>query len=173
MTHDTTPTEQQWQAARQAAQPGQPGQLGQPDPGRVQPVGAHAKETLSGMPSGLVMAGAGTILAVLAFLGGTAVGHAWGSSGSTDPGQFGGPGRFQNGQAPQQGQVPQQGGTQQGQGFQPGQGTRSRRFPQNQNGQGTTPGGTGSGMQESSDPRVPGQQIPGQGQQVDGQTKVT
>ena len=42
-------------------------------------------------PSGLVLAGAGSLVAVLAFLGGMAVGHAWDGS-STTPTQFGGPG---------------------------------------------------------------------------------
>jgi hypothetical protein len=41
----------------------------------------------------LALAGAGSVLAVLAFLGGTAVGHAWGSgSDGTEQTQFGGPG---------------------------------------------------------------------------------
>ncbi|WP_143466086.1 hypothetical protein [Kribbella sp. ALI-6-A] len=44
-------------------------------------------------PSGLALAGAGSVLAALAFLGGTAVGHAWGSGSSgTEQTQFGGPG---------------------------------------------------------------------------------
>jgi hypothetical protein len=38
-----------------------------------------------------VLAGAGSILAVLAFLGGMAVGHSWDGS-SNQQGQFGGPG---------------------------------------------------------------------------------
>jgi hypothetical protein len=44
-------------------------------------------------PSGLLLAGAGSVLAALAFLGGTAVGHAWGTgSAGNEQTQFGGPG---------------------------------------------------------------------------------
>jgi len=66
----------------------------------------------------MVLAGAGSLLAVLAFLGGMAVGHAWDGS-STTPNQFGGPGGFR--QFPGNGQngVP---GQQQGQQGQPQQG---------------------------------------------------
>jgi hypothetical protein len=55
-------------------------------------------ETAQGAPevrgkSGLALAGAGLVLAVLAFLGGTAVGHAWGTgSAGNEQTQFGGPG---------------------------------------------------------------------------------
>ena len=50
-------------------------------------------EKKTGRASGLALAGAGCLLAALAFLGGTAVGHAWGSSGSgTEQTQFNGPG---------------------------------------------------------------------------------
>lgn len=44
-----------------------------------------------GRPGNLVLAGAGSILAVLTFLGGMAVGHSWDGS-SNQQGQFGGPG---------------------------------------------------------------------------------
>jgi hypothetical protein len=86
-------------------------------------------------PSGLVLAGAGSLLAVLAFLGGTAVGHAWGGASGTTPTQGGPGGGFrqfpgQQGQVPGQGTVPQQGQqrTVPGQGQQgtvPGQGQPS------------------------------------------------
>ncbi|GAA1679279.1 hypothetical protein GCM10009745_23820 [Kribbella yunnanensis] len=67
------------------------------------------------LPSGKVLAGAGSLVAVLAFLGGMAVGHAWdGSSSGTT--QFGGPGGGGFRQLPGNGQggVP-------GQQVQPGQ----------------------------------------------------
>jgi hypothetical protein len=81
-----------------------------------------------GRPSGLVLAGAGSLLAVLAFLGGTAVGHAWGGSGDSQQQQFPGGGFRQfPGQGTQPGQGSQQGqGNQQGQGTQPGLGTQSQ-----------------------------------------------
>ncbi len=87
-------------------------------------------ETKAARPSGKVLAGAGSMVAVLAFLGGMAVGHAWdGSSSGTN--QFGGPrgGGFrqmpgQNGQ----GGVPQQGQGQQGQGQQ-GRGQQGQGQP--------------------------------------------
>ena len=69
---------------------------------------------------GLVIAVAGGVLAITAFLSGAAVGHAWdgSSSGGTTPlgpggGRFqngpfqGGPPGFQNGQSGQNGQLPQ------------------------------------------------------------------
>jgi hypothetical protein len=74
-------------------------------------------------PSNLVLAGAGSLLAVLAFLGGAAVGHAW-DGFNTQQNQFGGPGggRQFPGQQGQQGQVPGQ-GTMLDQGNQSGTGT--------------------------------------------------
>lgn len=60
-------------------------------------------------PSGLALAGAGTVLAVLAFLGGTAVGNAWGDgTAGNEQTQFGGPGgggmrQFPGNQQPGQG----------------------------------------------------------------------
>ncbi|TDD15380.1 hypothetical protein E1218_31585 [Kribbella turkmenica] len=77
-----------------------------------------------GRPGNLALAGAGSVLAVLAFLGGTAVGHAW-DGPATQQDQFGGQGggrqfpgqQGQQGQAPgQQGQVPGQQGQAPGQG---------------------------------------------------------
>jgi hypothetical protein len=155
--------EQQWLHARQA----NPAQAGgqvvghagtQPEtqaaPPTGVPAGGHEAAgqaqavtkggKADGRPSGLVLAGAGSLLAVLAFLGGTAVGHAWGSSGGTGQTQFNGPGgggfqQFpgqgtgqgtQPGQGTGQGTLPNQ-GTQQGQGTVPNQGT--------QQGQGTVP----------------------------------
>jgi hypothetical protein len=122
----------------------------------VAPVQAPGKSGAS-RPSGLVLAGAGSLLAVLAFLGGTAVGHAWGGSGATTPTQFGpgGGGRQfpgQQGQVPQQGTVPGQGqqGTVPGQGQQgtvPGQGRQGTVPGQGQ--QGTVPGTPGSGIRQS------------------------
>ena len=85
-----------------------------------------------GRPSNLVLAGAGSLLAVLAFLGGTAVGHALGRH-LTQQNQFGGPGgggRHSPGQGQGTGQGPQgpqnpgrtgHGPTQQGQGVSPRQ----------------------------------------------------
>lgn len=138
MTETTNPNPQQW-----APQPQQPqAQQPQAPQGGAVPSWvptAPAASTASaaevgkkdGRPSTLVLAGAGSLLAVLAFLGGTAVGHAWGSSGSgTGQTQFNGPGggfrqlpQQGQGQGQGQGQVPQQGQLpQQGQGqTQPGQ----------------------------------------------------
>ncbi|TDD62484.1 hypothetical protein E1263_03330 [Kribbella antibiotica] len=86
-------------------------------------VATPARETNTGRPSGLVLAGAGSLVAVLAFLGGMAVGHAWDGS-STTPTQFGGPGGGGLRQFPgngQGGQVPPgQTQPQQGQQGQPG-----------------------------------------------------
>jgi hypothetical protein len=108
-----------------------PGWVGDPAaaPGGVTQAQPQTKAAGS-RPSGLVLAGAGSLLAVLAFLGGTAVGHAWGGSSGTTPTQFGpgGGGRQFPGQ---QGQVPGQGpqgtvpGQGQGQGTVPGQGQQS------------------------------------------------
>ncbi|MFG1816263.1 hypothetical protein ACGFIF_21085 [Kribbella sp. NPDC049174] len=123
MTQNTNPpaNEAQWQAAR-AGTPDEPA-----------PAAGHQAEEGKGKgdgrPSNLVLAGAGSLLAVLAFLGGTAVGHAWDGS-STQQNQFGGPGggggRQFPGQQGQQGQVPGQGtnGQGQGQGTVPGQGNQ-------------------------------------------------
>jgi hypothetical protein len=61
----------------------------------------------SGRPSNLMLAGAGSILAVLAFLGGMAVGHSW--DGTTNQqSQFGGPGGVRGGfpQGNNQGTLP-------------------------------------------------------------------
>ncbi|WP_433163230.1 hypothetical protein [Kribbella sp. CA-247076] len=82
-----------------------------------------AEPTGDRRPSNLALAGAGSLLAVLAFLGGTAVGHAWDGS-TTQQNQFGGPGggRQFPGQQGQQGQVPGQQGQAPGQQGQPGQG---------------------------------------------------
>ncbi len=120
--------EQQYQAA-QAAQAGR----GAPLPPSSPPQAAESKGRGTRTPSGLALAGAGSILAVLAFLGGTAVGHAWGSgSAGNEQTQFGGPGggrmrQFPGNQLP--GQGTQQDPSQQGQGtqqnpVQPGQGTQ-------------------------------------------------
>ncbi|MDX6258549.1 MAG: hypothetical protein QOH84_237 [Kribbellaceae bacterium] len=143
-----------------------PGAPGAGAPGGVAPVQAPAQtqpraqgKAASSRPSGLVLAGAGSLLAVLAFLGGTAVGHAWGGSGATTPTQFGpgGGGRQfpgQQGQVPGQGTVPGQGQ----QGTVPGQGRQGAGQGQGQ-GQGTVPGTPGSGTQQSG--------------AVTGQTKTT
>lgn len=83
---------------------------------------AQVEEPKGRGKNGLAMAGAGLVLAGLAFLGGTAVGHAWGS-GSTgnEQTQFGGPGG---------------GGTRQFPGNQqPGQGTQQDPNQQQQPGQ--------------------------------------
>ncbi|GAB3817737.1 hypothetical protein [Kribbella italica] len=85
-----------------------------------------AEEPVAGsrkMPSGLALAGAGSVLAVLAFLGGTAVGHAWGDGAAgNEQTQFGGPGgggmrQFPGNQQPGQGTQQQDPNQQQ----QPGQ----------------------------------------------------
>jgi hypothetical protein len=74
-------------------------------------------------PSTVMLAGAGSVLAVLAFLGGMAVGHSWDGT-STQQNQFGGPGGGQfPGQRGQGGNGQQ--GTVPGQGTQPGTGTQS------------------------------------------------
>ncbi len=117
MTQNTNPpmpgNEAQWQAAR----------AGTPDDSAAaasaEAVAGHKESgaKAGGRPSNLVLAGAGSLLAVLAFLGGTAVGHAWDGS-STQQNQFGGPGgggRQFPGQQGQQGQVPGQGMNGQGQ----------------------------------------------------------
>lgn len=139
--------EQQWLAARQGdAVPGAPAPGGKP-------------KSSDGKPNGLILAGAGSLLAVLAFLGGTAVGHAWGSGGATQQTQFPGGGRFPQGQLPNGqvpgGQVPGGQPTQPGQQTQPSTGTQSPGVP-----------GQGYGR------RVPGQGPRG-GQQSPGQTTTT
>jgi len=68
-----------------------------------------------GRPSNLVLAGAGSLLAVLAFLGGMAVGHSWDGT-SNQQNQFGGPGDGGFGRFPGQGNGQGQGSTGQGQG---------------------------------------------------------
>jgi hypothetical protein len=126
MSQNTNPpmpgNEAQWQAAR----------AGTPDEGAAAPASAEAvagqegSDAKGGRPSNLVLAGAGSLLAVLAFLGGTAVGHAWDGT-STQQNQFGGPGgggRQFPGQQGQQGQVPGQQGQVPGQGTAPGQGNQ-------------------------------------------------
>jgi hypothetical protein len=104
-------------------------------------------------PSNLVLAGAGSLLAVLAFLGGAAVGHAW-DGFNTQQNQFGGPGggRQFPGQQGQQGQLPGQDG--QGQGT-TGQGQGTMGQGQGTTGQGTMPdqgnqSGTGTGQTQTS-----------------------
>ena len=136
-------TEAQFQAA-QAAQnnpatsPQQP--AGQQPSAQYSPPseGVKREGTKGGRPSNLMLAGAGSILAVLAFLGGMAVGHSWDGT-SNQQGQFGGPGGGFRGGFPQgngqgtgqgngfgQGTVPGQG---QGQGTQQGQGTGTQQVP--------------------------------------------
>jgi hypothetical protein len=114
------------------------------EPAAAQQAGARNGEGDS-RPSNLVLAGAGSLLAVLAFLGGTAVGHAWdGFNTQQNQGGPGGGRQFpqfpaQQGQQGQQGQVPGQGMNGQGQGT-TGQG------------QGTVPGqpSTGTGQTQTS-----------------------
>lgn len=117
---------QQPSAGQQAA--AQPTVVQQPIAGQPAGQGVAAAtgkgrwRSSDGKPTGLVLAGAGSLLAVLAFLGGTAVGHAWGGSAGTGQTQFGGPG---GGQFPGQGgQFPGQGGTGQG-----GTGTQDSGLP--------------------------------------------
>jgi hypothetical protein len=120
-----------------------------------------------GKPTGLALAGAGSLLAVLAFLGGTAVGHAWGGTAGTDQTQFGGPGGGRFRQLPGQtqggtgqggtGTVPGQ-GNQQGQGTVPGQGTDPNQVPSTQ---------PSTGTQDSGQQQLPGQT------QSNGQTRTT
>ena len=159
--------EQQWLAARQ----------GDAVPGAPAP-GGKSKSS-DGKPSGLILAGAGSLLAVLAFLGGTAVGHAWGSGGATQQTQFPGGGRFPQGQLPN-GQVP--GGQQPGQqapgtvpSTPPTTGTDPNQVPQQtQPSTGTqSPGVPGQGYGRrvpGQGPRggqqSPGQQVPGQPDQT-------
>jgi hypothetical protein len=137
--------------------------------GQLAPADAKARwRSADGKPTGLALAGAGSLLAVLAFLGGTAVGHAWGGGTSpADQTQFGGPGggRFR--------QFPGQGGTgtvpNQGQGQ--GQGT----VPNQGQGQGTMPGqGSGPNQQSGTQPSTGTQDsgLPSQ-TQPDGQTRTT
>ncbi|WP_371405667.1 hypothetical protein OHA10_08770 [Kribbella sp. NBC_00662] len=110
--------EAQWQAAK-AAQPG-------PAP---EPPAAHAPAPDAApstkRPSNVALAGAGSILAVLAFLGGMAVGHSWDGT-STQQNQFGGPGGGGFGRGFQ--------GQGNGQGLQPGQGTLPGQGTQQQPG---------------------------------------
>lgn len=129
-------TEAQFQAARAAQNdPATPPQqpVGQQPSAQyfpAPPEAAKPEGTKGGRPSTLMLAGAGSILAVLAFLGGMAVGHSWDGT-SNQQGQFGDPGGGFRGGFPQgngqgngqgtglgQGTLPNQsqGGTQQGQG---------------------------------------------------------
>lgn len=92
----TQSQETQYQAARAANEPSAP-----------------RTEDRSGdgpRPGRLVLAGAGSILAVLAFVGGMAVGHSWDGS-SNQQGQFGGPGGGFRGGFPGQGNGTGQNGT--------------------------------------------------------------
>jgi hypothetical protein len=163
-THPGAPgNETQWQAARA-------GNAGTPDDTTAIPTTSDAaggplpgagstaaqqeddgKGQGDGRPSNLVLAGAGSLLAVLAFLGGTAVGHAWdGFNTQQNQGGPGGGGRQFPGFPGQQGQVPGQGTTGQGQGTVPGQGQGATG-----QGQGTTGQGQGTvpdqGAQPSTD----------------------
>jgi hypothetical protein len=106
-----------------------------PPPATAAPAAAPSPEAGGKRPSTVVLAGAGSVLAVLAFLGGMAVGHSWdgtstqqnqfgGPGGGQFPGQRGGPGTGQNGFGQGQGSNGQQ-GTVPGQGTQPGTGTQS------------------------------------------------
>lgn len=134
--------EAQWQAAQAAAPAASPeAGTAAPAPAAPQAGAAETAGKSGGRPSTLVLAGAGSLLAVLAFLGGMAVGHSWNGT-SNQQNQFGGGGgrQFpgQQGQVPggtgqgntgqgqgntgQQGTLPGQG--QQGQGIQPGTGTQ-------------------------------------------------
>lgn len=70
-----------------------------PPGGPAAPAGAPGDGD-SGRPSTLALAGAGSILAVLAFLGGMAVGHSWDGT-SNQQGQFTGPGGGLRGGFPQ------------------------------------------------------------------------
>jgi hypothetical protein len=99
-----------------------------PGSGAAPAAAAPVSEKASGRPSGIVLAGAGSLVAVLAFLGGMAVGHAWdgASTGTTTgPGggfrQFPGQGQGQGG-APGQQVPPGQVQPGQGQSVQPSQG---------------------------------------------------
>jgi hypothetical protein len=117
------------------------------------PRSADGKWISGGKPNGLMLAGAGSLLAVLAFLGGTAVGHAWGSSsgGGTQQGQFGGPGGGGFGQGQGQGQGNQQGpGTQQqNPGTQQGQGAQQNQVPGAPN-SGNLPGQSTDGQAQTT-----------------------
>jgi hypothetical protein len=164
--HRSAPAGQQPPAGQQTFV-GQPAANSQAAPAAV--AGKGRWRSSDGKPTGLALAGAGSLLAVLAFLGGTAVGHAWGGSTGTDQTQFGGPGgggRFR--QLPGQ-TVPGQGGTGQGgtgQG-QGGTGQGQGTLP-NQQGQGTVPGTQPStGTQDSGQQQLPGQT------QSNGQTRTT
>ncbi|MEV5960192.1 hypothetical protein AB0L70_00430 [Kribbella sp. NPDC051952] len=96
------------------------------NPGPVSPSATAAPATVGKRPSTVVLAGAGSVLAVLAFLGGMAVGHSWDGT-STQQNQFGGPG---GGQFPGQRGTGQNGTGQNG--FGQGQGSNGQ--------QGTVPG---------------------------------
>jgi hypothetical protein len=143
--------EAQFQAARIAQQPAtaQPADAGQP--AGVAPQAGTGQQvadvTVGGRrPSNLVLAGAGSLLAVLAFLGGMAVGHSWDGS-SNQQGQFGGGGG--------RGGFPGN-----GQGF--GNGTGQNGTGQN----GTGQNGTGqNGTQQGT--------VPGSGNQQQGQTQTS
>lgn len=125
--------EAQWQAAK-AAQPGpapEPPAAHAPAPDAAHAPAPDAAPSTK-RPSNVVLAGAGSILAVLAFLGGMAVGHSWDGT-STQQNQFGGPGGGGFGRG-FQGQGNGQGngqGTQPGQGTLPGQGTQQPGTTQN------------------------------------------
>jgi hypothetical protein len=117
MTQNPNPPIPPWAAGNQPEQQYQAAQAAQV----VEEPKTRGKKT----PSGLALAGAGSILAVLAFLGGTAVGHAWGSgSAGNEQTQFGGPGGGR--QFPGNQQNPQN---------QPGQGTQQDPNQQQQPGQ--------------------------------------
>ena len=132
--------EDQWQTARASAGPA-PQPTG-PVPQSGGEPAAESVATGGGRPSNLRLAGAGGLLAVLAFLGGMAVGHSWDGT-SNQQNQFGGPG---GGQFPgRQGQFPGQ-GTGQGQGN-TGQGQGNTGQGNTGQGQGTVPGQQGQGTQ--------------------------
>lgn len=130
--HPTYPAgadpENQWQAARAASNPPAPPPAHPSAPpahlGTPQAAGVGEGKS-GGRPGNLMLAGAGSLLAVLAFLGGMAVGHSWDGT-PTQQNQFGpGGGRQFPGQGNGQGGAGQ--GTvpgQQGQGTQPGTGTQ-------------------------------------------------
>ncbi|GAA1549408.1 hypothetical protein GCM10009804_02350 [Kribbella hippodromi] len=131
--------------AAPAAPSGAAAQAGGSAPTQAPTGGATGKR-----PSTVVLAGAGSVLAVLAFLGGMAVGHSWDGT-SNQQGQFGGPGGGFRGGFPNQGN---------GNGTFPGQGTGQGQGSTGQ-GQGTTGQGQGSTGQ--------GQGSTGQGQGNTGQ----
>jgi hypothetical protein len=169
---DQHPGAQQAVTQHAGAQPpvGQQSHAGQPagdTQGAPAATGMGRWRSSDGKPTGLALAGAGSLLAVLAFLGGTAVGHAWGGTAGTDQTQFGGPGGGRFRQLPGQtqggtgqggtGTVPGQ-GNQQGQGTVPGQGTDPNQVPSTQ---------PSTGTQDSGQQQLPGQT------QSNGQTRTT